>query len=145
MSHEWSHWPTADRSIQSSQVILVVDDQAMTRQMEQSILEAAGYQVITAENGADALDKLEQLSCDLVVTDLHMPKMDGFTLTKEIRDNEKIRDLPIVIVAPTERQEDKRRGLEAGADAYLVKSSFDQREMIETIQTLLGQEAHQGH
>ncbi|UCG13607.1 MAG: Hpt domain-containing protein [Deltaproteobacteria bacterium] len=144
VSHEWSHWPTEDRSIQSSQVILVVDDQAMTRQMEQSILEAAGYQVITAENGADALDKLEQLSCDLVVTDLHMPKMDGFTLTKEIRDKERIRDLPIVIVAPTERQEDKRRGLEVGADAYLVKSSFDQREMIETIQTLLEQETHQG-
>jgi two-component system chemotaxis sensor kinase CheA len=120
------------------QLILVVEDQVVTRQMEKSILEAAGYQVVTAENGLDALNRLGQQDFDLVLTDILMPKMDGFTLTKKIRSNEKTKDLPVVVVTSMESEEDKRRGLEAGANAYLVKSSFDQKHLIETIETLLG-------
>ena len=121
------------------QLILVVEDQVVTRQMEKSILEAAGYQVITAENGLDALNKLGQQEFDLVVTDILMPKMDGFTLTREIRSSERTKDLPVVVVTSMESEEDKRRGLEVGANAYLIKSSFDQKNLIETIERLLSQ------
>ncbi len=121
------------------QLILVVEDQVVTRQMEKSILEAAGYRVVTAENGVDALNMLGQESFDLVVTDILMPKMDGFTLTKEIRSSERTRNIPVVIVTSMESETDKMRGLEVGANAYLIKSSFDQKHLIETIETLLGQ------
>ena len=122
------------------QLILVVEDQVVTRQMEKSILEAAGYQVVTAENGLDALNRLGQQDFDLVLTDILMPKMDGFTLTRKIRTNKKTRDLPVVVVTSMESDEDKRRGLEAGANAYLIKSRFNQKNLIETIETLLGKE-----
>jgi len=125
------------------QLILVVEDQVVTRQMEKSILEAAGYQVVTAENGMDALNRLGQHDFDLVLTDILMPKMDGFTLTRKIRSNERTKDLPVVVVTSMESEEDKRRGLEAGANAYLVKSSFDQKNLIETIETLLGEGSKQ--
>lgn len=120
-------------------VILVVEDQVVTRQMEKSILEAAGYEVVTAEHGVDALDKLNRHEVDLVVTDIQMPKMDGFRLTEKIRSGERTRDLPVIVVTSMDREDDRRRGLEAGADAYLVKSSFDQENLIDTIEILLGQ------
>jgi two-component system chemotaxis sensor kinase CheA len=122
-------------------LILVVEDQVVTRQMEKSILEAAGYQVVTAENGVDALNKLGQQDFDLVVTDILMPKMDGFTLTREIRSDERTKDLPVVIVSSMESEEDKLRGLEVGASAYLIKSSFDQKHLMETIEALLGKKS----
>ncbi|HYA02594.1 MAG TPA: response regulator [Syntrophobacteria bacterium] len=120
------------------QVILVVEDQVVTRQMEKSILEAAGYHVVTAENGLDALEKLRQHEFDLVVTDIHMPHMDGFTLTEKVRASAETRSLPVVVVTSMDRDEDRHRGLEAGADAYLIKSNFDQRVLVDTIETLLG-------
>jgi two-component system chemotaxis sensor kinase CheA len=120
------------------QVILVVEDQVVTRQMEKSILEAAGYQVITAENGLDAIEKLDQHQVDLVVTDIHMPHMDGLALTERIRGRRETSSLPVVVVTSLGREEDRLLGLRAGADAYLIKSSFDQRVLIDTIETLLG-------
>ena len=125
-------------SFAPGQLILVVEDQVVTRQMEKSILEAAGYQVVTAENGLDALNIMGQQDFDLVLTDILMPKMDGFALTKKIRSHEKTKGLPVVVVTSMESEEDRRRGLEAGANAYLVKSNFDQKHLIETIETLLG-------
>jgi two-component system chemotaxis sensor kinase CheA len=86
---------------------------------------------------------LGQQDFDLVLTDILMPKMDGFALTKKIRSNEKTKDLPVVVVTSMESEEDKRRGLEAGANAYLVKSSFDQKHLIEIIETLLGKKGRQ--
>jgi two-component system chemotaxis sensor kinase CheA len=135
--------PEEEVSSTLGQLILVVEDQVVTRQMEKSILEAAGYQVVTAENGLDALNRLGQQDFDLVLTDILMPKMDGFTLTRKIRSNEKTKDLPVVVVTSMESEEDKRRGLEAGANAYLIKSSFDQKHLIETIETLLGRGSKQ--
>jgi len=123
------------------QVILVVEDQVVTRQMEKSILEAAGYRVITAENGLDAMEKLHEHQVDLVVTDIHMPQMDGFILTERIRGSLEISALPVVVVTSLDREEDRLRGLRAGVNAYLVKSSFDQRVLIQTIETLLGRAA----
>ena len=124
-------------------LILVVEDQVFTRQMEKSILEGAGYRVVTAENGLDALNRLEQQDFDLVLTDILMPKMDGFALTRKIRSNKKTKSLPVVVMTSMESEEDKRRGLEAGANAYLIKSSFDQKHLIETIETLLGKKGRQ--
>jgi two-component system chemotaxis sensor kinase CheA len=106
--------------------------------MEKSILEAAGYQVITAENGLDAIEKLDQHQVDLVVTDIHMPHMDGLALTERIRGRRETSSLPVVVVTSLGREEDRLLGLRAGADAYLIKSSFDQRVLIDTIETLLG-------
>jgi two-component system chemotaxis sensor kinase CheA len=122
-------------------VILLVEDQVVTRQMEKSILEAAGYDVVTAENGLDAVEKLRQHDFDLVVTDIHMPQMDGFALTEKIRTSATTCSLPVVVVTSLDRDEDRQRGLEAGADAYLIKSNFDQRILVDTIETLLGREA----
>jgi CheY-like chemotaxis protein len=135
--------PSEDQNCsRQGRVILMVEDQVVTRHMEKGILEAAGYQVITAENGVDALNKLKEQSFDLVVTDIEMPKMDGFTLAKKIRANEQTRDLPVVIVTSMAREQDRRRGVEVGADAYLVKSNFDQRALIATIDALLEQSSH---
>jgi two-component system chemotaxis sensor kinase CheA len=135
----WLDWPRALPS--RSQVILVVEDQVVTRQLEKSILEAAGYRVITAENGLDAIQKLREREVDLVVTDIHMPHMDGFTLTERIRGRRETSALPVVVVTSLDREEDRLRGLQAGADAYLVKSSFDQRVLVDTIEMLLGRAA----
>ena len=99
--------------------------------------------MVTAENGLDALNRLGQQDFDLVLTDILMPKMDGFTLTRKIRTDKKTKDLPVVVVTSMESEEDKRRGLEAGANAYLIKSSFNQKNLIETIETLLGKEGRQ--
>jgi two-component system chemotaxis sensor kinase CheA len=141
-AREESRWLDRPRELPPRrQVILVVEDQVVTRQMERSILEAAGYRVITAENGLDAIEKLQQHQVDLVVTDIHMPHMDGFILTERIRRNCEISALPVVVVTSLDREEDRLRGLRAGVNAYLVKSSFDQRVLIHTIETLLGRAA----
>jgi two-component system chemotaxis sensor kinase CheA len=141
-AREEYRWLDRPRTLPSRrQVILVVEDQVVTRQMEKSILEAAGYRVITAENGLDAIEKLQQHQVDLVVTDIHMPHMDGCSLTERIRGGLATAALPVVVVTSLDREEDRLRGLRAGANAYLVKSSFDQRVLIDTIETLLGRAA----
>jgi two-component system chemotaxis sensor kinase CheA len=120
-------------------VILLVEDAIITRELERSILEAAGYQVVTAFDGLDALQKLEQRSFHLVITDIEMPRMDGFELTTRIREEPRWTDLPVIIVSAREKEVDRRRGLEAGAQAYIVKSRFDQSNLLETITQLVVQ------
>ena len=141
-AREECRWLDQPRALPSRrQVILVVEDQVVTRQMEKSILEAAGYRVLTAENGLDAIEKLRQHQVDLVVTDIHMPHMDGLILTERIRGSCETSTLPVVVVTSLDREEDRLQGLRVGADAYLVKSSFDQRVLIDTIEMLLGRAA----
>ncbi|OQY28664.1 MAG: hypothetical protein B6244_06360 [Candidatus Cloacimonetes bacterium 4572_55] len=118
--------------------ILVVDDSLNTREVEKSIIEAHGYQVDLAKDGVDALKKIKQKSYDLIVTDVEMPKMDGFTLTQNLRSMKSYKEVPIVIVTSRERDEDKRRGISVGASAYIVKGSFDQNNLIDTIESLIG-------
>jgi len=118
--------------------VLLVEDQMTTRLLEKSILEAAGFDVGTAEDGLTALNLLSEASFDLVVTDVQMPRMDGLSLTKKLKEDERFADLPVIIVTSLEREEDKRRGLEVGADAYLLKQSFNQGSLIQTIHRLLG-------
>lgn len=117
--------------------LLVVDDSVTTRSLEKSILEAAGYEVLAAADGAEAWQILQNAGVDLVVADVEMPRLDGFALTEAIRGSKRFRDLPVVLVTALETGKDKARGLEAGADAYLPKSTFDQTALLGAIKQLL--------
>ena len=118
--------------------LLVADDSFTTRELISSILQSAGYDVITAVDGLDALDKLRGDTYDLVVSDVEMPRVDGFQLTARIRQELGQRELPVIIVTSLASENHRRRGLEAGAQAYIVKSQFDQSNLLETIRQLLG-------
>jgi two-component system chemotaxis sensor kinase CheA len=117
--------------------VLVVDDSLTTRVLEKNILEAAGYDVAVATNGLEALELLGQTECDLAVVDIQMPQMDGYELTRRIRASAAHRDLPVVIVTSMDAEREVARGLEAGADAYIKKSSFDQRELLSVIEQFI--------
>jgi two-component system, chemotaxis family, sensor kinase CheA len=119
--------------------VLVADDSITTRTLEQSVLEAGGFDVITAVNGEDAWQRLEAEGADLIVADVEMPRMDGFALCRRVRASSRFSDLPIVLVTGLESEDDRARGLEAGADAYIVKSSFDQASLVDTVRQLVGQ------
>ncbi|HEY3229530.1 MAG TPA: response regulator [Roseiflexaceae bacterium] len=118
--------------------LLVADDSFTTRELIRSILQSAGYDVTTAVDGLDALDKLRAGTYDLVVSDVEMPRVDGFQLTTQIRKDLGLTDLPVVIVTSLASEVHRRRGLEAGAQAYIVKSQFDQSNLLDTVRQLLG-------
>ena len=118
--------------------IILADDSVTTRSLERSILEAAGYEVLTAADGEQAWRLLQERGANLLVTDVEMPQMDGIALCKAVRGSKRFRDLPVVLVTGLESEEDRARGGEAGADAYLVKSAFDHRDLLSTISLLLG-------
>jgi two-component system chemotaxis sensor kinase CheA len=118
--------------------VLVVDDSATTRALEANILRTAGYEVTVAVDGEAALRQLiENPHVDLVVSDIDMPNLDGFGLTQAIRSTDRIATLPVVLVTARGTDEDRARGLRCGANAYLVKSSFDQTVLLQTIARLL--------
>ncbi|MBW3662509.1 MAG: response regulator [Actinobacteria bacterium] len=117
--------------------ILLAEDTATTRMLEQSILEAAGYEVVVAVDGAEAWRLLQQQGADLVVTDVDMPNLDGFELCMRIRSSPRFAALPVVLVTALADDRDRARGLQVGADAYFVKSSFDQTSVLDTIARLL--------
>jgi chemotaxis protein histidine kinase CheA len=117
--------------------ILVVDDSVNTREIEREILQAYGYSVTLALDGIDALEKAKNSTFDLIITDIEMPRLDGFSLTEKLRADETYKYTPIVIVTSREKDEDKRRGIEVGADAYIIKGSFDQSNLIETVESLV--------
>jgi two-component system chemotaxis sensor kinase CheA len=119
--------------------LLVVDDSVTTRTLMQSVLDAAGYDVTVVVDGADAWSMLQERGADfdLVVSDIEMPRMDGFALTQAIRSSSHVADLPVVLVTARSSDEDKARGMEVGANAYLVKSTFDQNALLDTIAQLL--------
>ena len=123
--------------IRRSARLLVADDSFTTRELIRSILQSAGYQVTTAIDGFDALDKLRGDTYDLVVSDVEMPRVDGFQLTSSIRNDLGLTDLPVIIVTSLASEANKRRGLEVGAQAYIVKSQFNQNSLLETVQQLL--------
>ena len=117
--------------------VLVVDDSITTRTLEQHVLEAAGYETLTAVDGADAWRQLHERSVDLVVSDVEMPRMDGFALCRAIRASSRFAKLPVVLVTALESAEQRAKGLESGADAYLGKSSFDQQTLLDVIRQFL--------
>jgi two-component system chemotaxis sensor kinase CheA len=118
--------------------VLVVDDSITTRTLESSVLEAAGYDVITGVDGADGWRVLQERGADLVVTDVEMPRMDGLQLCAAIRASSRFREMPVILVTALESAEHRARGLEVGADAYLGKSSFEQQSLLNTVHELLG-------
>jgi chemotaxis protein histidine kinase CheA/CheY-like chemotaxis protein len=117
--------------------ILVVEDSLITREMEKSVLLSYGYEVQEAEDGLQALTRLREETFDLVITDLEMPNLNGFDLTEKIRADARTRSLPVIIVTTRSSPEDRRRGVEVGADAYIVKSEFHHEKLVEIIQRLI--------
>jgi two-component system, chemotaxis family, sensor kinase CheA len=117
--------------------VLVVDDSVMTRTLERTILEAAGYAVVVATDGAHALEILDQTAVDAIVSDVEMPRMNGFDLTAAVRQDERWRHLPVVLVTSLDAPDHVERGASAGADAYIVKGRFDQNDLLQTVGRLL--------
>jgi two-component system, chemotaxis family, sensor kinase CheA len=116
--------------------ILVVEDSITSRMLLKGILESAGYQVKTAVDGMEAFTLLRTQHFDLVVSDVEMPRMNGFDLTARIREDKKLAELPVVLVTALETREDRERGIDVGASAYLVKSSFDQNNLLDAVRRL---------
>ncbi|MGD0726632.1 MAG: response regulator [Spirochaetia bacterium] len=121
--------PTAPRQ----RSILVVDDSITARTLLKSILEAAGYLVRTAVDGAEAFATLRETKFDLVVSDVDMPRLNGFDLTSKIRADKNLADLPVILVTALESREDRERGIDVGANAYIVKSSFEQSNLLDIV------------
>lgn len=124
--------------VQKAQIsVLVVDDSVMTRTLAKNILESYGYHVWTAVDGEDALSKLQNTDIDIVVSDVQMPNMDGLEFTRQLRQSKRFGHIPVILVSALESSEDKKKGVEVGADAYIIKSAFDQSNLISTIKSLV--------
>lgn len=117
--------------------VLVVDDSITTRTLEKNILETAGFDVHVAIDGAEAWEMLGEIEFDLVISDVEMPKMNGLELCQRIKSHHQMANLPVILLTSLSKPEQREAGLRAGADAYLVKSQFDQGQLLETIQAVL--------
>lgn len=121
--------------------VLVVDDSLTVRELERKLLDHHGYEVQVAVDGMDAWSCLRGASFDLVVTDVDMPRMDGIELVELIRRDPQLKSTPVVILSYKDREDDRRRGLEAGADYYLTKSSFQNDGLLNAVVDLIGKPA----
>ncbi|MHB8581249.1 MAG: hybrid sensor histidine kinase/response regulator [Ignavibacteriaceae bacterium] len=117
--------------------ILLAEDSITARALLKNILEGDGFNVKTAVDGIDAYTELRENKYDIVVSDVEMPRMNGFDLTLKIRSDEKLSDLPVVLVTALNSREDREKGIDAGANAYIVKSSFEQSNLLEVINRLI--------
>jgi len=117
--------------------VLVAEDSITSRMLLKNILEAAGYLVSTTVDGAEALATVRTGNFNLVISDVDMPRMDGFDLTTAIRRDHRLANLPVVLVTARETREDRERGIDAGANAYIVKSNFDQSNLLDVIGRLI--------
>ena len=117
--------------------ILLADDTLTTREIERAILEAAGYEVVACNDGQEAWEQMAQRAFDLVVADVEMPRMDGITLTQRITTEPRTAHIPVIIITSLSSQEDRQRGLEAGASAYIVKSAFNQENLLDLVDRLI--------
>lgn len=125
---------TTDIPIEKSKSsVLLVEDSITARALLKNILETAGYLVTTAVDGVDAYTKLRENEFQIVVSDVEMPRMNGFDLTAKIRADKKLSEVPVVLVTALEKREDKEKGIDVGANAYIVKSSFEQNNLLEVI------------
>lgn len=113
--------------------VLVVDDSITTRTLEKNILETAGFDVTVAIDGVEGWLRLNEGDYDVVISDVEMPNMNGLDLTRQIRSSSHTRDIPIILLTSLARPEQQQAGLQAGADAYLIKSQFDQGELLRMI------------
>ena len=117
--------------------ILIADDALTVRELERSILERAGYRVRVASDGGEAFGLLQQEPADLVLTDLEMPALDGLALTEMIRRHPRLSKTPVVILTSHDSEEDRQRGLAAGASEYIIKAGFDQQRLLSLVEQLL--------
>jgi len=118
--------------------VLVVDDSLVAGELQKNILLAAGYESEIAQDGVEGLEMLGQKPWDLVIADVDMPRMDGFELTSRLRADERYREIPVIIVTSRDSMDDRRRGFEVGADAYVLKREFDQSQLLDTVRRLVG-------
>lgn len=127
----------SDLFVPKTSRILIAEDSITSRTLIKNILETAGYQVTTSVDGADAFAKAHSGEFDIIVSDVDMPKMNGFELTLKIKNDKKLSEIPVVLITALESREDRERGIEVGADAYIIKSSFDQSNLLEIIKKLI--------
>lgn len=126
-----------EKTMEEKKSVLVVEDSLVVRELQRNILEAAGYEVRTAVDGEDALARLSQEPVDCVVTDVEMPRMNGFDLTSKIKKTEDLSVIPVIIVTSRSSDQDMKKGIEVGADAYVVKGTFNQQKLLDTIDRLV--------
>ena len=119
--------------------ILVVDDSITVRELERQLLESRGYVVDIAVDGVDGWNAVRSTHYDLVVSDIDMPRMDGIQLVRHIKDDDRLRAIPVVVVSYKDREEDRIKGLDAGANSYLTKSSFHDQTFLSTVADLIGE------
>lgn len=136
LTHQRVVRPTAVESSATPQILLA-EDTVTTRELERSILELAGYSVLVAADGAQAWQLLQTHPVDAVVSDVDMPRMDGVSLCRTIRSSREFAQLPVILVTSLHSDEDRQRGLDAGADAYLSKTGFDRGELLDALERLL--------
>ena len=119
--------------------MLVVDDSLTVRELERKLIEGGGFEVEVAVDGADGWNAVRASPFDLVVTDVDMPRMDGIGLVTLIKQDARLRGIPVLIVSYKDREEDRQRGLEAGADFYLTKGSFHDETLLQAVHDLVGE------
>jgi two-component system sensor histidine kinase and response regulator WspE len=119
--------------------VLVVDDSITVRELERQLLESRGYTVETAVDGVDGWNAIRSAHYDLVVSDIDMPRMDGIELVRHIKEDARLKVIPVVVVSYKDREEDRIRGLDAGANSYLTKSSFHDQTFLSTVADLIGE------
>jgi two-component system chemotaxis sensor kinase CheA len=129
--------PASAPAVVPRRSVLVAEDSITSRSLLQHVLQSAGYEVRTAVDGVEALDALRDGGFDLLLSDVEMPRMDGFTLTARIRADPRTAELPVVLLTSLESREQKERGVEAGANAYIVKSAFDRERLLDVIRSLI--------
>ncbi len=132
---------TERRAVVRPTRVLVVDDSLVAGELQKNIFLAAGYEAEIAQDGAEALEMLRLKDWDLVIADVDMPRIDGFELTARLRADEHLREIPVIIVTARDSMDDRRRGFEVGADAYVLKREFDQSQLLDTVRRLVGRGA----
>jgi two-component system sensor histidine kinase and response regulator WspE len=132
---------TASEPAHGPKRVLVVDDSITVRELERQLLEARGYTVDVAVDGVDGWNAVRAGRYQLVISDVDMPRMDGIELVRSIKGDPRLRATPVIILSYKEREEDRMRGLDAGADAYLTKSSFHDQTLLDTVSDLIGEPA----
>jgi two-component system chemotaxis sensor kinase CheA len=129
--------PDEIKSVIKTGKILVVEDSITSRTMLKNVLETSGYKVITAIDGLEGFTKARSGEFDLILSDVDMPVINGFEFTAKIREDLKLNKMPVILLTSLESREDRERGIEVGANAYILKSSFDQGCLLEVIKKLI--------
>jgi two-component system, chemotaxis family, sensor kinase CheA len=116
--------------------VLVAEDSITSRMLIKGILESAGYEVKTAVDGLEAFTLLRTEKFDVLVSDVEMPRLNGFDLAARVRSDSSLSELPVILVTALASREDRERGIEVGANAYIVKSNLDQSNLLEALRRL---------